>query len=82
MASGKWGFGETRMPAKVALWLALLWDVVGSSWIVLGLTDEGPMRWNNWFNVGLGAWLLLSSSHYWTSFVRQRRKRRAAISAD
>ncbi|MFD5090352.1 hypothetical protein ACFWMR_07110 [Amycolatopsis thailandensis] len=82
MASAKWSFGETRMPAKAAFWLALLWDVIGSFWIVLGLTDEGPMRWNNWFNVGLGAWLLVGSTHYWTSFVRQRRKRRAAISAD
>ncbi|OLZ44293.1 hypothetical protein BS329_37095 [Amycolatopsis coloradensis] len=76
MASTTWRFGETRIPLKAAMGLALLWDVIGIFWIVLGVTDEGPMRWNNWFNVGLGAWLLLSSSHYWISVIRRYRRQR------
>jgi hypothetical protein len=64
------------MDAKTALRMAVLWDVLGLLWLVLGLTDEGPMDWRNWVNVGLGAFLLLSSSYYWALFVRQRRKDR------
>ncbi len=70
----RWTFGETRMPAKTAFWLALLWDAIGLAWIVLGITNAGPMRWNNWFNVGLGAVVILGSGHYWMTFARQRRQ--------
>jgi len=75
MASTKLRFGETRLPPRAAIGLALLWVVIAIFWIVLGVTDDGPMRWNNWFNVGLGVWLLLSSSHYWMSVIRERRTR-------
>ncbi len=76
MASAKWGFGKTTTDAKTALRMAVTWSLLGVIWLVLGLTDEGPMDWHNWVNVGLGALLIVSTSYYWVLFVRQRRKGR------
>jgi predicted permease len=72
MAAAKRGFGKTRMPAKTALIIAVMWVLIGGSWLFLGL-DSSPMTWKNWLNVGIGAFMILNSGYYGILFARQRR---------
>ncbi len=62
------------MDAKSARRMAVTWDLFGAVWLILGVTDVGPMDWKNWANVGLGAVLLLGSGYYWVVFLRGNRK--------
>jgi len=74
MARGKSGFGNARVPAKIALSLAVMWDLIGGGLLYFGLDSE-PMSWKDWLRVGGGAVMILVSGYYWILFARQRRDR-------